>query len=140
MYPEAFEKWYERNGLKQKQEAYKEWLETEAPVNRPRTKHKPKNKKQKGKQKQQKPQYHEYIRSLKWRKKSHYWRKRTKACEVCGSENNLQCHHKHYRTLGHEQRRDIMVVCYTCHCKLHDVQEFVDKMPKSPIQANTEIR
>ena len=135
MYPEAFEKWYEQHGLKQKQEAYKEWLETTAPKMRPRNRKKPKNKKQKGKknkQKQQRPKYHEYIRSIEWKKKSRYWRKQTKACEMCGTTENLQCHHKHYRTLGHEQRRDIMVVCYTCHCKLHDVEEFVDKIQKPP--------
>lgn len=132
MYPEAFEQWYLRHQLKQKQEAYKEWLETCAPRMRPKSHGKKGKKKNKNKKKDKQPQkarvkYAEYINSIEWRRKSRYWRKQTGKCEKCGATERLECHHKHYKTLGNERRRDIMVVCHACHCELHSVTEFKDR-------------
>jgi hypothetical protein len=124
IYPEAFERWYERHSLLRRQEAYEQWLREEYDAKRSRRKKKGK------KAKPKKVNYHEYIRSQDWINKSRKWRKKTKACEKCGSAKELQCHHKHYRTLGRERREDILVVCRTCHCKLHGVEEFVDKTQK----------
>ena len=30
-------------------------------------------------------------------------------------------HHKHYNTLGHESREDVMILCRRCHQLAHDV-------------------
>lgn len=68
--------------------------------------------------------YVKYINSAEWREKSRIWRMEEGKCELCGSTDRLQCHHKHYRTLGKEKRSDIQVVCYNCHCKRHGVDEF----------------
>lgn len=73
------------------------------------------------------PRYAEYIKSAKWLKKSKEFRERAGKCAECGTTHRLQCHHKHYKTLGREQFEDILVVCYQCHCKLHGVDSFDDK-------------
>lgn len=43
------------------------------------------------------------------------------ACELCGSRQNLQCHHRVHRSMG---RRDdtpgnLQVLCFTCHERHH---------------------
>lgn len=128
MYPEAFEQWYLRHQLQQKTEAYKEWLKICTPSMRSKS-HAKKNKKKKQKKKQQseQPKYADYIKSAEWRRKSRCWRKQAGKCEICGSTERLECHHKHYKTLGKEKRKDIMVVCRTCHCEIHSVLEFKDR-------------
>lgn len=41
-------------------------------------------------------------------------------CEMCGAKSGeLNCHHKHYRTLGHESARDLLLVCKPCHQQIH---------------------
>jgi hypothetical protein len=41
------------------------------------------------------------------------------SCEACGylGRNRLHLHHKHYRTLGRETRRDVQLLCSWCHKK-----------------------
>ena len=81
--------------------------------------------------------YETYIRSAEWKKKriefiesnfntdkdrqttgyeSAYYK-----CDRCGwncPKDTLDVHHKHYRTLGKETRKDVMVVCKgECHKK-----------------------
>lgn len=137
MYPEAFENWYKRHcPLEQKQIAYQQWLEATKPKLRS------KKKKSKGQRKKERKErkaakkvtvrsrrtnYVKYIKSEAWISKSRKWRKETPNCELCGSDQRLECHHKHYKTLGKETREDILVVCHQCHCKLHNVDEFNDK-------------
>jgi hypothetical protein len=68
--------------------------------------------------------YRSYIRSREWQIKAaaakrlaHY------KCENCGIKpedlSDLHVHHRHYRNLYHEQRRDVQVLCVTCHRKAH---------------------
>jgi hypothetical protein len=68
--------------------------------------------------------YRKYIKSKEWAARSKSFRQLQKTCEMCGTTKGLQCHHKHYRSLGREKRTDIMVVCCRCHCKLHGVDSF----------------
>ena len=103
---------------------------TEPPKTNPKKKKpKPKcNNKRKSKRKKKGwVDYEKYIKSAAWRKKSKEWREAEGKCEICGATENLQCHHKHYKTLGHETREDVQVVCYKCHCKLHNVEDFDKK-------------
>lgn len=41
-------------------------------------------------------------------------------CEECGYEENLNVHHLHYETLGHESPEDVKVLCYRCHQEAHE--------------------
>ncbi|MDK2957287.1 MAG: hypothetical protein PWQ57_2783 [Desulfovibrionales bacterium] len=46
-------------------------------------------------------------------------------CEGCGwnfKKNELEVHHRHYRTLGNESRSDLAVVCAQCHAKLDSIR------------------
>jgi hypothetical protein len=131
-YPEKFEEWARHNPWMQenKEEAYKLWMKTigwKYLKRRPRKKKAEPDKKPKHKKhdkRRTKGTYVKYINSAEWREKSRIWRMEEGKCELCGSTDRLQCHHKHYRTLGKEKRSDIQVVCYKCHCKLHGVDEF----------------
>ena len=63
----------------------------------------------------------EYLKSYK------YQRKRTArlklddyTCQQCGSQSNLNCHHKTYSTLGKEDfKKDLIIVCQECHHAIH---------------------
>ncbi len=65
--------------------------------------------------------YKEYIQSDEWKEKSKKWILEAGACERCSSGYGLTCHHKDYKNLGHERRKDVMVLCWNCHKKYHRV-------------------
>lgn len=56
------------------------------------------------------------MKSSKW-KQIRYRKLRSVnfKCEWCGEGENLQVHHKHYKTLGNERNKDLTVVCGGCH-------------------------
>lgn len=131
---EAYQLWYKTTGWKYfkkarpKKAAKKKTAKATKPPKKKRWKRKGKNKNSPAKKKQSSGvKYHAYIKSAAWRKKSKEWREAEGKCEICGATENLQCHHKHYKTLGHETREDVQVVCYKCHCKLHNVEDFDKK-------------
>jgi 5-methylcytosine-specific restriction endonuclease McrA len=41
------------------------------------------------------------------------------SCVLCGSDIELQLHHRHYRTLGREQPRDVSLLCRDDHMRVH---------------------
>ena len=67
--------------------------------------------------------YEEYLKTDHWRKK------RTEAkdvfgwsCILCESGEDLQVHHRHYRTLGRElPAHDLGVLCGDHHKMYHDI-------------------
>jgi 5-methylcytosine-specific restriction endonuclease McrA len=75
--------------------------------------------------------YRAYIKSARWRKKTHKARKYYRGvCQVCGTRRNLSVHHRHYRTLGRERMEDLELLCHACHANKHegDVAGVVDPM------------
>jgi len=61
-------------------------------------------------------EYTEYLLSPEWEEikkqmKARYGNK----CELCGSTQDLEVHHLHYRNLGHEDLRDLLLLCHDCH-------------------------
>ena len=65
-------------------------------------------------------QYESYIHSASWRKRrqralrlGHY------RCALCGSTQSLQVHHLTYAHLGNELDSELMVLCTSCHRKVH---------------------
>lgn len=47
-------------------------------------------------------------------------------CEVCGGNKNINIHHKHYikgRLAWEYLPNDVMVLCRSCHAKVHNIKE-----------------
>lgn len=40
-------------------------------------------------------------------------------CAKCGARNKLQVHHLSYQHLGDELDCELMVLCHSCHQKVH---------------------
>jgi len=41
-------------------------------------------------------------------------------CQKCGRKNDrLNVHHKHYKSLGREKLKDLLVLCPKCHAAVH---------------------
>lgn len=65
--------------------------------------------------------YSEYLASPYWKARAKLARQSAGfKCQRCGRRGGLQVHHKHYRTLGHEQYKDLEVLCRPCHMKQHE--------------------
>lgn len=67
-----------------------------------------------------KPTRRERYESSKWR------RRRARAlmlgnykCAKCGARNKLQVHHLSYQHLGDELDCELMVLCHSCHQRVH---------------------
>lgn len=67
------------------------------------------------------PDYHVYIESKAWRaRRKQYYDRHGKQCEVCGSTDAVQLHHRHYNTLGREKDKDLQALCRGCHENHHE--------------------
>lgn len=69
------------------------------------------------------PEYRAYLGSPEWDavRKQH----RQPRCAACGSSDKLHVHHLHYRTLKHEQARDLVTLCDLCHGIVHELHRVV---------------
>lgn len=66
--------------------------------------------------------YQDYLKSKKWRSKRKMMLIITEnKCQHCGSDKNLQIHHRHYKTLFKEKYKDLMVLCENCHSREHKI-------------------
>lgn len=52
---------------------------------------------------------------------------RGRTCEKCESKRFLTVHHRHYKTLGNESRKDVKILCWKCHHRLHQIVYFTKK-------------
>lgn len=43
-------------------------------------------------------------------------------CEKCRRKSQLEVHHRHYNTYGHERLSDLQVLCRNCHQGHHDAE------------------
>jgi 5-methylcytosine-specific restriction endonuclease McrA len=60
--------------------------------------------------------YHDYIRSVEWRKKSLDFKRKVGHCQRCTSKTKrLMTHHKTYERLGNELEGDLECLCKKCH-------------------------
>lgn len=64
--------------------------------------------------------YEEFLKTKYWRSVSRCLRSMRK-CELCGSTENLQIHHKTYEHHGQEHLylEDLQCLCKDCHLKVH---------------------
>lgn len=67
--------------------------------------------------------YKSYISSYDWQVKADSLKRDVGyRCEKCGAKNSkskLHVHHKHYKTLYKERRKDVTVLCERCHAAAH---------------------
>lgn len=70
-----------------------------------------------------KSQYHNYLKSEKWKGIRSNIIKERKACEFCLSSKDLHIHHLDYEHVGFEDHRKmvkwLLLVCQSCHYKIH---------------------
>jgi 5-methylcytosine-specific restriction endonuclease McrA len=64
--------------------------------------------------------YREYLHSEEWSQRSLALRKQAGwRCEICGSGDRVQVHHRTYKRLGNERPSDLQVLCGDCHRLAH---------------------
>jgi hypothetical protein len=65
-------------------------------------------------------EYHAYIASLAWKKKSREARRLAgNKCQICSCTSRLSVHHNTYIRLGNEDQCDLIVLCGGCHGLFH---------------------
>ncbi len=66
-------------------------------------------------------EYNKYLKSNDWKmRKKEFIRMADYKCETCEEEDKiLHVHHLHYRSLGNESFEDVLVLCISCHERLH---------------------
>ena len=69
-----------------------------------------------------------------WINKSKAFIRNVGHCVLCNRTTNLGSHHKTYENFGHESQKDIMVLCWDCHNKLHKNKNYVIKECKGKIK------
>ena len=88
---------------------------------------KPKNKKNKRKA------YHRFLQTKHWRKTKNKILSGKKSCEQCGSKEKLQTHHKTYDHLGFEYKDDLILLCNSCHEKIHNIRSGNLRVPSGAV-------
>ena len=64
--------------------------------------------------------YYSYLGSWHWQRFSQQMKKMAgNRCEKCSLRKAYVVHHLHYDTLGHEDPKDVLVLCYECHKEMH---------------------
>lgn len=67
--------------------------------------------------------YNDYIRSPAWRAvKRRYAEQQPWICNICGTEDGLQLHHRTYERVGEERLEDLMPLCEDCHEMVHTLE------------------
>lgn len=69
-------------------------------------------------------EYNQYINSPLWFvKRAQILKQRGNRCEECGTTQELQVHHLHYRTFRDERPQDLKVLCEPCHKLWHRMKK-----------------
>lgn len=74
--------------------------------------------------------YHSYIDSFAWKSFKDRWRLSSlykgEFCHAlgCGRKDTLQFHHRSYENFGRENLSDVVLVCRSCHKKIHKLNDF----------------
>ena len=64
--------------------------------------------------------YQDYLASKEWKAKSKAAKEKAgRQCQLCSSEENLNTHHRTYDNIGHEDPKDLIVLCRECHKEFH---------------------
>lgn len=65
--------------------------------------------------------YQGYLKSTHWANtKAAFSKGKRKKCFICHTtKKRIDLHHRHYRTIGYERRKDLVFLCGDCHFKIH---------------------
>lgn len=64
--------------------------------------------------------YYDHLKSPEWRLlKSEIIKERGAFCQLCMKKDSLELHHMSYKRLGNEDKRDLLLVCRSCHSYIH---------------------
>lgn len=63
--------------------------------------------------------YKDYMESDIWKLKRNTMIKQNPNCKICKKTKNIVVHHLNYKMLGNESEKDLIVVCWDCHNKIH---------------------
>lgn len=68
-----------------------------------------------------KAEYKEYLQTDHWKEiRLKALNRAGNRCQLCCNTYNLNVHHNTYRNKGHEDLKDLVVLCRECHAKFHD--------------------
>jgi uncharacterized protein YlaI len=68
--------------------------------------------------------YTDYLMTGHWRRaREHAIKLADGKCSICQSTYRLNVHHLHYRSLWRERANDVVVLCETCHRRIHNKEE-----------------
>ena len=71
--------------------------------------------------------YSDYLNSVFWKdKREHIIETFGNKCSNCEAKMGLQVHHLSYANVGNEQLEDVIVLCRSCHYKLHKNEDDED--------------
>lgn len=71
-----------------------------------------------------KQEYDQYLQSEHWAKLKSAIRARDRGkCRICKSEDNLHVHHVRYREIYNVTKSDLILLCESCHDRVHIVFE-----------------
>lgn len=70
--------------------------------------------------------YREYLASPLWKNAKRKLRNgkdgtKLRRCEICGIRCFTHVHHRTYRRLGKEEKKDLIEVCKKCHYEIHEI-------------------
>lgn len=71
--------------------------------------------------------YKDYLQSNHWKLFRFKVLQIRNKCQNCGNPKSLNLHHKHYRCLGKETDKDIIVLCQPCHNSFHQKKKWKKK-------------
>jgi hypothetical protein len=87
-------------------------------------------------------QYDKYMRSEAWREiRQQRVDMDGGKCVACHTTERLEVHHLHYQNFGHEELRDLITLCHSCHEKVTDSERFnryAKRRRVIPAQATTQ--
>jgi hypothetical protein len=64
--------------------------------------------------------YGEYLRGPHWKRmRAHFCLREACRCYACKADKLLQIHHLRYHNLGREEAKDFVILCDSCHHKVH---------------------
>lgn len=70
-----------------------------------------------------------YLRSSHWKNTSRMAHGYYNGCVLCASYDDLECHHRHYNSLGKEKVTDLSILCNNHHSAVHPLLGI--KVPRS---------
>ena len=81
--------------------------------------------------------YRDYLKSDHWRElKKHKLKRTEKKCAICGTLNQIDCHHVLYKNIHDVTTADLRWLCRPCHERAHELIRAGQVRPSKKNRAN----